>query len=152
MRSLLIGLHAVGGTGIPDDMAFGDVVKNPPAGGCGVVEHKYIGSVVYERSDLCCPPNKDRSRVMGTMHDFNIVFDYESRGAFVLATTSIVTHFTATYSGNKLFANVKSWVDLFYNRLTQLSRNYHDQRCSANSLCGSTSSQRVAIQTATPTE
>ena len=39
---------------------------------------------------------------MGAKYDFNNMFDYELRGAFVLASANIVTHFTATRSGKKL--------------------------------------------------
>ena len=46
--------------------------------------------------------NNVRSPVMGAKFDFNIMFDYELHGACVLASANLVTHFTATRSGQKL--------------------------------------------------
>ena len=110
--SLLIGFGAAGGTGIPVDMEFGDVVKNPRAGGFGMVTIEYLclGSAVWVISALSrnglieVASNNDRSpvAVVGAKYDFNKVFDYELRGAFVLAYANIVTHLPATRSGKKL--------------------------------------------------
>ena len=114
VRSLQIGCDAVGETAIRDDMEFADVVKSPPAGGFGVVtiEHKYLGSAVWVLGGQDTVPslllhfcqgtngliyvarNNDRSPVMGSKYDVNITFDYELRGAFVLFSANMVTHFT----------------------------------------------------------
>ena len=74
------------------------MVKGLLAGGSGVVttEYEYLGSANYVAR------NNDRSPVMGAQYDFNIMFDYEMRGTFVLASANIVTRFTAICSGMRL--------------------------------------------------
>ena len=113
---MLIGFDAVSETAILDAMKFGDVVKNPRAGGFDVVtvEYMYFGSAVWvprrqgvvqslllhicqgTNGLIYVARNNGRSRVMGAEYDFNIMFYYELRGAFVLFFADMVTHFTAT--------------------------------------------------------
>ena len=65
--------------------------------------------------------NNDRSVVVGAKHDFNNMFDYELRGAFVLGAANVVTLMLVAQATTGLISVAKSSLQRVVLELVKLT-------------------------------